>query len=157
MARGGDGRQHLGIDRGRRRRGGHRHRHRRQRPHARPKPGRQHLLELGQRAQRRLLDPADRVADRGSQPDDHGDRLGVVEQERRHRGSGAEPVSPRGPARTMHRVAEVPQSLDVVTYRPRGHAEPFCQFAAGPIARRLQQGQQAKQPGRSLHTGTLAS
>ena len=49
---------------------------------------RQHLLQLGQRAHGRLLDAGDRAARGGAQPDRDGDRLLVVEQQRRQLRAG---------------------------------------------------------------------
>ena len=86
--------------------------------------------------------PATEPPRAGAQPDRDRDRLLVVEQQRRQRGAGAEPVAADGAAGGVHRVAEVAQPLDVVAHGPRGDLEPFGQFGAGPLAGRLQQRQQ---------------
>ena len=99
-AGGGDRRQVLRIDgRARDRRGDRR---RPERGDAAAQVRRQHLLELDQRADGRLLDPGHRCARGGAQPDRDRDRLLLVEQQRRHRGAGAQPVA-AGRARSATR------------------------------------------------------
>ena len=66
----------------------------------------QHLLQLGECAQRRLLQPFDRSPAGGAQAD--GDRHGlvVVEQQRRHRGAGREAVPTDRATSGQHRIAQ---------------------------------------------------
>lgn len=145
---------------------GHRPGHHRQRPrvHARPVPPRQRdrgrlqrahpvpqprgqdLLQLRQGPYGGLLDPLDRVP--GPRPQPHRDRHGllVVEEQRRHRRPRHQPVPALGAQRGLHRVAELPQPLDVAPDRPCAHPEPLCQLAPGPFARGLEEGQQGEQP-----------
>ena len=90
-ARRGDRRQVLRIDgRAADRRGDRR---RPERGDAAAEVRRQHLLELDQRADGGLLDAGHRRPRRGAQPDRDGDRLLLVEQQRRHGGAGAQPVA----------------------------------------------------------------
>jgi hypothetical protein len=110
-------------------------------------PGGQHLLELGERAQRGLLDPGDRAAGRVAQPDGDGHGLLVVQQQRRQCGAGTEPVAADRTPGGVHRVAEGAQPLHVVADRPGAHLEALGQLRARPVARHLQQREQAQQPG----------
>ncbi len=89
----------------------------------------QHLLQLRQRPQGRLLDPGDGAA-RGPQADRDRDRLLVVEQQRRQLGTGAEPVAAGDAAGRVDRVAELAQLVDVAADRARRHG------GAGRPARR---------------------
>nr|BFE60179.1 hypothetical protein GCM10020063_047050 [Dactylosporangium thailandense] len=57
-------------------------------------PGRQDLFELGEGAQRGLLDPGDRAGGGGAQADGHGDGLVVVEQQGRQRGADLAETAP---------------------------------------------------------------
>ena len=66
----------------------------------------QDLLELDERAHRGLLDAGHRRARGGAQADGDRDRLLVVEQQRRHRGAGAQPVAAGRAGERLHRVAE---------------------------------------------------
>ena len=77
----------------------------------------------------------------GAQPDGDGDRLLVVEQQRRQVVPGAEPV-PGQPGGGVHRVAELAQPVHVAADGAAGHAEPLGELGAGPVALGLQQGQQ---------------
>jgi hypothetical protein len=124
-----------------------------QRAHPVPQPGRQHLLELAERPQRRLLDPGDRAARRCPQPDGDRDGLLVVEQQRRHRGPRAEPVTPGRTPRGEHWIPQLTQLLHVVPNSPRRHPQPRTQLGAGPLARGLQQRKQPQQPRRRLPHG----
>ena len=128
-----------------------------QRAHARPQPGRQHLLELAERPQRRLLDPGDRAARRRPQPDGDRDGLLVVEQQRRHRGARAEPVPAGRTPRGEHRVPQLTQLVHIVPDSPRRHPQPLAQLRTGPLARGLQQRKQPQQPRRRLHHGSQSA
>jgi hypothetical protein len=86
----GDHRQGVGVDR--RAACGHRHRGRDQRVGAVAQPGGEQLAQLGERAQRGLLDPGHGATGGGVQADGDSDRLLVVQQQRRQRGPGPEPV-----------------------------------------------------------------
>jgi hypothetical protein len=88
-----------------------------------PEAGGEGLLELRQGAQGRLLDAGDRPRGRRPQTQGHGDRLLVVEQQRRHRRARCEAVAPGGSRAGTHLVAQDPQPLDVVADRPGGDAE----------------------------------
>ena len=65
-------------------------------------PRRHHLHHLGQRPHRRLLDAGHRAGRRRAQADRDGDRLLVVEQQRRQRGAGLQLVA-AGDARGWRR------------------------------------------------------
>ena len=77
----------------------------------------QHLLELHERAHRRLLDPGHRRARGAAQADGDRDRLVVVQQQRRHRRARAQPVAAGRPGRGVDRIAELAQPLDVAADR----------------------------------------
>jgi hypothetical protein len=121
-----------------------------------PQPRGEHLLQLGQRPHRGLLDPRDRTARGGPQPDHHRHRLLVVEQQRRQRAARAEPVPARHPRPRVHRVAKPPQPVHVVTDGTGGHPEPAGELGTGPVTPPLQQRQQAQQPrGRFCHESIM--
>ena len=61
--------------------------------HLGAQPGRHHLVELGERPQRRLAGPGDRAARREPQRDRRRDRLLVVEEQRRQAVARAELVA----------------------------------------------------------------
>ena len=107
-------------------------------------PGRQDLLELGQRADRRLLDPGHAAGRGRAQSDRDCHRLLVVQQQRRQRGSGPEPIAGH-PWYGVDRVAEVAQLLDVPADRADPDAELRGERGAAPVSRRLQERQQFEQ------------
>ena len=77
----------------------------------------QDLLELDERAHRGLLDPGHRRAGGGPQADRDRDRLVVVEQQRRHRRAGVQPVAAGRTGDRVDRIAELAQALDVAADR----------------------------------------
>jgi excinuclease UvrABC ATPase subunit len=141
-------RQHLGghgrHGRHQRRRGGGHGRH------LGPEAGRQDLLELGERPDRRLARALDPGGRRRPQADGHGDGLVVVQDERRHGRAGLEPVAAAGPPRRLHRVVELAQALDVAPQRALADVEPVGQLVARPEAMGLQQRQQPQQARRRI-------
>ena len=126
-----------------------------QRADAAAQPGGENLLELGQRAHRGLLDARNRARGGGAQPDGDGDRLGVIEQQRRQLAAGAQPVAPGHPRRGLHRVAERAELVDVAPDRARRHLEATGQLLAGPFAAYLQQGQECEEACGCLNHGAL--
>jgi len=106
----------------------------------------QHLLELDERAQRCLLDPAHRRAGSRAQADGDRDRLVVVEQQWRHRRPRAQPVAAGRAGQRFHRIAELPKTLDVAPDRASGHLEPVGQLRALPVTASLEQRQQREKP-----------
>jgi hypothetical protein len=58
--------------------------------------GWQDLLQLDEGSHRGLLDPDHRPARGGAKPDRDGDRLLVIDEQRRHRASGAKAVAAGG-------------------------------------------------------------
>jgi hypothetical protein len=142
-ARGGDRCEVLRIDgrtaRGRRDRG----RAERRDPAAQVR--REHLLELDERADRGLLDSGHGRAGRGAEADRDRDRLVLVEQQRRHRRPGAQPVPARRPGERLDRVAQAAQPLDVAANRAARHAQALGQLRARPVAPTLEQREQAEQ------------
>ena len=111
-------------------------------------PRRKDLLQLGQRPHRGFLNAGHRAVRGGAQPDRDRHRLLVVEQQRRQGTPRAEAVTACHAGTRIHRVAERAQPADVVADGPGGDVEPRGQFGAGPVAPRLEQGQQAQQPRR---------
>ena len=72
-------------------------------------------------------------------PDRDRDRLVLVEQQRRHRGAGAQPVAAGRAGQRLDGVAELAQALDVAPDGAPGDLEPLGQLAARPVAARLEQ------------------
>ena len=105
----------------------------------------QDLLELDQRAHRGLLDAGHRRAGGRAQPDRDRDGLVVVEQQRRHRRAGVQPVAAGRPGERVHRVAEVAQPLDVAADRAAADLEAPRELLAGPVAPGLQQREELQQ------------
>ena len=85
---------------------------------------------------------------RRPQADGDRDRLVVVEQQRRHRGAGAQPVAAGRPGQRLDRVAELAQALDVAADRPPDTSSRSASSLAGPVAACLQQRQQLEQAAR---------
>jgi hypothetical protein len=137
-ARGGQHGQGLGRHHDRLAVAGHRDGVGLQRVHPSAQPGREHLLELDQRPDRRLVDALDRADRRRTQPDGDRHRLVVVEEQRRQGRAHAEPVAALHAERRVDRVAELAQPVDVAPHGPHGHLEPFGQLRAGPFAAGLQ-------------------
>jgi hypothetical protein len=111
---------------------------------------RQHLLDLGQGAQRRLLAVADAVHRGGAQPHGDGHGLVVVEQQRRDAGAAGELVPARRAGAGRDLVAELAQPVDVPAQRPLGDRQPLGELGPGPVAVGLQQGQQPEHPRRRI-------
>ena len=120
------------------------------------KARRHDLLELGQRANRRLVDPGHRVRRHRPQSDRDRDRLVVVEQERRHLRPGGKPVAALDADRALHRVAEVAQPVDIAADRPPAHFETLGELAPRPGARRLEQGQKRQESRGGAHGSKYA-
>ena len=151
-ARGGEHGQALRVD-GRSRRG-ERGGGRAERLHAPPQVPGQHLLELHQRAHGGLLDPGHRRPRRRPQADRDRDRLVVVEQQRRHRRPGGQPVAAGRAGERLDRIAEPAQPLDVAPDRAARHLEPLRQLASRPVAAGLEERQQGEQAARG-HRGQI--
>ncbi|BEK89200.1 DeoR family transcriptional regulator [Nocardia seriolae] len=129
--------------------GGHGDRGLLQRGHPMAQPRRQHLFDFGQRPQRTLLDAGDGATGRGPQPHGHGNGLLVVEQQRRQVRARAQPISGRT-GDGVHGIAEGAQLFDIPAHGAHVHLELRGQFRAAPLARGLQQRQQAQQSGRGF-------
>ena len=114
---------------------------------------RQHLLELDQRAQRRVLHPVDRRARRGAESDRDGDGFFVVEEERRKMGARGEAV-PTGRSRGgVDRIAQRAESVDVVSQCAGAHVEALGELGARPEPVGLQQGEEQERPLRRVMLG----
>jgi hypothetical protein len=111
---------------------------------------RQNLLELDEGADGGLLDAGHRCPGGGPQPDRDGDRLVLVEQQRRHRRAGAQPVAAGRPGQRLDRVAERAQALDVAPDRATGDIKPRRQLRTRPVATSLKQRQEVEQPAGGL-------
>jgi hypothetical protein len=70
-------------------------------------PGRQHLLNLHQRPQCGFRYSGHAADGGGMQADNDGHRLVVVQQQRRQRGAGREPVAAYGAHRGVDRIAQL--------------------------------------------------
>ena len=136
-ARAGQRGQHVGIDprpldpEGRRRLA--------QRAHPTTQTTGQHLLELGQRPHRGLLDAGDPARRGGSQADRHRDGLGVVEQEGRKLAAVAEAITAGDPGRGLDRIPEGAQLVDVTADRAGTDLEAVGELLAGPFPAHLEQ------------------
>src|SRR5207237_5876566 len=86
----------------------------------------------------------------GPKADRDRDRLLVVEEQRRHRASGAQPVSAGGAGERLHGVAELAQSLDVAPDRSARDLEALGQLVAGPVTARLEPGEELQKPAGGL-------
>jgi hypothetical protein len=117
-----------------------------------PQPGRQHLLELRQRAGARLGDSGDSGG--GAQADRDGHGLLVVEEQRRQLAAGAEPVPARRPQRGVDGVVECAQAFDVVSHGAGRDAQPCGELGSAPVGPRLQEREQGEQPGGCLEHGS---
>jgi hypothetical protein len=102
----------------------------------------QYLLDLRQGAEAGVLALAYTVDGGGPQADRDRDRLVVVEQQRRQGAAAVELVAAGSARLGVDAVAELAKPVDVAAQGPVGDAEPFGELAAGPVAMRLQQGQQ---------------
>ncbi|MDI6944768.1 hypothetical protein QMO46_14835 [Microbacterium barkeri] len=74
-----------------------------------------------------------------AEPERDGDRLVVVEEERRHRRAGGEAVPARDARARVDRIAERAQAADVGAHGPRAHAEALRERRARPVASRLKE------------------
>ena len=142
--------QHLKIpagarDRGQRARvhgagcagGGHDHGlHRR---HAAAQPRRQDLLDLRERPHRGLFDSLDGPRSGVAQADRHGHRFFVVQQQGRHRGSGAQLIPAFRARGGVNWITQGPQLVDVAPQRSAGDLKPPREIPAGPIPATLKQ------------------
>jgi hypothetical protein len=112
--------------------------------HPMPESRGEDLFELGQRADRRLLDAGDRASGGGSEADCDGDGLLVVQQQRWKRGSGTQAVA--GHTRYgVHRVAEVAELVDVTADRSGTDTELGGQRRTAPVTRGLEQREQLEE------------
>ncbi len=111
-----------------------------------PQPDGQHPVELGQRPERGVAGAGYRATRAGEQRDRGGDRLLVVEQQRRQVLPRAELVAAADALAGVHRVAEGAQPLDIAPYRARGDAEPVGELGPGPDLALLQQAEQGEHP-----------
>ena len=147
-ARGRDHRERVGVDAG----PGERIRHgdRAHRVHAPAQPRGEDLLELRERTDRRLLEPADARVRRGAQADGDGDRLLLVEEQRRQRRARAEAVAARDARGRRDRIAEAAQAVDVAADGARADLQAVGEVGAGPLAARLQQRQEMEEAGGRL-------
>ncbi len=68
------------------------------------------------------------------QADRHRHCLLVVQQQRRQGGADAEPVAASGAGYCVHRVAQVPEPVDIPTHGAQADAESAGQLGAGPVA-----------------------
>ena len=116
--------------------------------HLRPQPRGHHLVELGQRAQRRLAHARDAAARRYPQADRHRDGLVRVEQQRWQRRARAQLVAAAVTLAGVHRVAEVAQAVDVAAHAAAGDAEPLGELLARPHPAGLQQPEQLQHAAR---------
>jgi hypothetical protein len=154
----GRGDQGQVLRRDRRTGGGWRDGRRAERRDAPAQVRRQHLLELDEGAHRGLLDARHGRAGGGEEAYCDRDRLLVVEQQRRHRGSGLEPVPARRAGERLDRIPELAQPLDVAADRPAGHRQALGELGAGPVAASREEGQELQESARGRrHGGCILS
>ena len=106
-------------------------------------PEREDLFELCKGAQRALLDAGHRTASRRPEPDCERHGLIVLEQQWGQRRPGDEAVTADRSAGGLDRVPQVAQPFDVVAHRAGTDLEPLGEFRAGPVARCLEEREQA--------------
>ena len=124
--------------------------------HPAAQPRRHQRDHLGQRLDRRLLDPAHAVPPAvGPQADGDRDGLLVLEEQRRQVRPGPQLVAAGDPADRVDVVPEVAEPVDVAAQRPGAHLEPLGQLAPGPEPVGLQEGQQPQHPRTRAHVSTL--
>ena len=110
------------------------------------------LLDLEQRAHRRLFHPFDASGGGPAKAQRHCYRLFIVQEERRHLGAGAQLVSAFRAGGGMDGIAERAQLVDIAAESAAGHFEAVREIGTRPIAASLEQRKQAKQPrGRLQH------
>ena len=114
-----------------------------------PQPGRQHLLELRQRAGARLGDARRRPV-RGAQPDRDGDGLLVVEEQRRQLAAGAEPVAAGARRGWRRRGSRARAGVRCRCGWCASRRQAGGELGAGPVGPRLQQREQGEQPARQV-------
>jgi hypothetical protein len=108
-------------------------------------------------AHRRLGDALDRALRGRLQAQGQGDRLLVVDHQRRQRRARGQLVPARHAALRLDRVAELAQPVDVPAQRARRDLQLPGQLLARPVPARLQQGQQPQRPGAGVsHMSILA-
>ena len=117
---------------------------------------RQDLAELGQRGQGGLADDRIGAGRQVAQGDGDGDRLLVVEQQRRQPPAGAELVPAVRSGRAGHRVAEVAQPGDVAAQGALGDLQPPGQVGGAPPRPRREHGEQPQQPAGRVHVARFA-
>lgn len=96
------------------------------------------LLEFREGGERGLFD-AEPPGGGHPQPDGDRDRLVVVEQQRRHRGSGGQAVSARDAGARIHRITERAELADVGAHGPRAHTQSVGECGTRPVASELKQ------------------
>jgi len=84
---------------------------------------RQYLFEFSQRSQGGLFDGCHRAGSGGAEADRDSYSLIVVEQKRRHRSSSGKRVTAGNAGRSVYRIAESTQPVDVVAHSPGGDGE----------------------------------
>ncbi len=113
-------------------------------------PGRQDLLELGQRPGAALGEARDPGA--GAQPDGDRDGLVVVEEQRGQPTTGTQPVPAVAAALSPDGVVELAQPGDVRPHGPRRDAEAGGQLGGGPLGTGAEEGEELEEPlGRVRH------
>jgi len=105
------------------------------------------VFELGQGPHRRVLDTVDRRAGRRPQADGDGHRLVVVEDQRGHVRSRAEPVAAGHPGRGVDGVAQLAEAIDVAPQGAGTDLQALGQLPAGPELVGLQQGEKLERSG----------
>ncbi|GGS01210.1 hypothetical protein GCM10010252_44730 [Streptomyces aureoverticillatus] len=136
----------------------HRHGERVERADAAAQSAGQHLLQLAEGAHRALPDALDALPGGGPEAHRHGDRLVVVQEQRRQFGARAELVAAARAGAGVDGVAELAEPVDVTPHGARRHAEPICEVGTGPLAVGLQEGEELEQPcGGLQHVGDSPS
>jgi hypothetical protein len=123
------------------------HGHRTQRLDPAPQPGRHHLHHLGQHPHRGLGDTLHRALRGGLQPHGQGDRLLVVDRQRRQCRARSELVAAVDAALRLDRIAQFAQPVDVPAQGADRDAQLLGQFSTWPVPVGLEQRQQPQRPG----------
>ncbi|GAA2508636.1 hypothetical protein GCM10010276_62680 [Streptomyces longisporus] len=122
------------INRGGLRAAQHRHGERVEGAHPAAQPAGQHLLQLGEGPYGGLSDALDALPGGRAQPDGDGDRLVVVQEQRRQLGARAQLVATAGAGAGVDGITQLAQAVHVPAHGARSDTETVGEIGAGPLA-----------------------
>jgi hypothetical protein len=104
------------------------------------------LLQLEKSAHGGLFHAADAALGRGSQSECNGDRLLIVQQQRRQCRARAQLIPALHSGGGMNGISKTAQAIHITAERSSSYVEAPGQLGPGPVALSLKQREQAKQP-----------